>query len=290
MRTHGLIAALVWMVAGSNAGAQVPQFAQVKVQSGDDIAWSLPAFDDRHWQDVQWTQVDPQQRLLWVRAHVSLPANAANASKPASLNISLLASSEVYWNGVRVGSNGVPAASRTGETPGLTRHAYRNSSASAARGRQPARDAHVRISRAPRARGANAAPLAGTRADTTQRRAHRPATDRRRRWCVVVRGAVLRCDVRFRSSRSRLAHARAGLAFGPRPACRGNGARRSIRISAADPAARSDSRLRGGVRRSTRSVCTSEVWVTHPQPHIGHRAGRHVRRDRVHARDTTPRL
>src|SRR5688572_22654706 len=119
MRKQGIIAELIWMVAGSNAAEQVPQFAQVKVQAGDDIAWSLPAFDDRHWQDVHWTQVDPQQRLLWMRAHVSLSSDAANAGKPASLSISLLASSEVYWNGVRVGVNGVPAASRTGETPGL---------------------------------------------------------------------------------------------------------------------------------------------------------------------------
>ena len=35
------------------------------------------------------------------------------------VHISLLASYEAYWNGVRVGANGVPAATRAGETPGL---------------------------------------------------------------------------------------------------------------------------------------------------------------------------
>jgi hypothetical protein len=95
-----------------------PRIGLVKVRGGDDPAWSAPAFDDSGWQEMHWSAIDPQQRLLWVRVHVSLPAIDL-AAGPTNLNVSALASYEAYWNGARIAHNGMPAADKQHETPGL---------------------------------------------------------------------------------------------------------------------------------------------------------------------------
>lgn len=121
MRTWALFVALIGIVAATPAAAQVLHPVNVRVQAGDDPRWSAPEFDDRGWQSVDLDAVDPQQRLLWMRAHLSLPreiTHPAGEYRPVALYVALLASREVYWNGVRVDANGIPAATRAGETPG----------------------------------------------------------------------------------------------------------------------------------------------------------------------------
>lgn len=52
------------------------------------------------------------------RRIIIVPAEALPLERPLAVRIAALASSEVFWNGRRIGGNGVPAASRAAEVPG----------------------------------------------------------------------------------------------------------------------------------------------------------------------------
>jgi hypothetical protein len=61
--------------------------------------------------------MDPQGRALWLRAPVR--AKTAWEQRPSALYIFGAASSEAWFNGVRLGGNGVPAPTAAEERPGL---------------------------------------------------------------------------------------------------------------------------------------------------------------------------
>jgi hypothetical protein len=98
---------------------QYPTLDRVQVREGDDAAWADPALDDSGWTTIPWRQVDPQQRLLWLRARVTLPESFDTSAEPFAVRIAAPVAYEAWWNGVRVGANGVPAARAADETPGL---------------------------------------------------------------------------------------------------------------------------------------------------------------------------
>ena len=52
------------------------------------------------------------------RRIIVVPPEALPLERPLAVRIAALASSEVFWNGRRIGGNGVPAASRAAEVPG----------------------------------------------------------------------------------------------------------------------------------------------------------------------------
>jgi hypothetical protein len=115
------ICLLMLAVPGTPAAAQAIYPENVRVMVGDDQRWSSPDFDDGNWQTIYWHDADPQQRLMWLRATLRIPGDAVAPGaeyRPVALYVSVLASYEVYWNGVRVGVNGTPAATPAGETPG----------------------------------------------------------------------------------------------------------------------------------------------------------------------------
>lgn len=62
--------------------------------------------------------VDPQGRMIWVRATVTLEPQQIDAPEPLGVFVSAKASSEVWLNGVMIGRNGIPALTRADETPG----------------------------------------------------------------------------------------------------------------------------------------------------------------------------
>jgi len=82
-----------------------------RVRFGDDPAWAMPGFDDRAWPTRRLYRAPDTTGIHWIRATVTLDEETAGA-RPARIELAVLASSEVYWDGVRVGSNG-----RIGRTP-----------------------------------------------------------------------------------------------------------------------------------------------------------------------------
>lgn len=64
-------------------------------------------------------EIDPQHRLIWVRAIVRLDAVRGEKGEPFSVYVSGKMSSEVYLNGQLIGSNGTPGDSVASEKPGV---------------------------------------------------------------------------------------------------------------------------------------------------------------------------
>lgn len=96
-----------------------PSIDTVRVHTGDDPSWAAPSFDDSGWDEIAWWRIDPQGHLMWVRAHVDLPADLIGAAEPFGIAVSGAASYEVFWNGEQVGRNGMPGVTKQAEQPGL---------------------------------------------------------------------------------------------------------------------------------------------------------------------------
>jgi hypothetical protein len=97
---------------------QYPNIEWVQVREGDDAAWAQPALDESGWKTVRWRRVNPQRRMLWLRAHIELPDSFDTMAEPFGVRIGAPASYEVWWNGTRVGNNGVPGPNAEAESPG----------------------------------------------------------------------------------------------------------------------------------------------------------------------------
>ena len=97
-------------VRAAEQGSIYPTVDTVRVRVGDDPRWSSPTLDETQWEEMPWYHIDPQQRLLWVRAHVQIPAHFDTAAEPFGVLISATASYEVLWNGTQIGRNGTPGA------------------------------------------------------------------------------------------------------------------------------------------------------------------------------------
>jgi hypothetical protein len=74
-------------------------------------------FDDRACKRLDIDRIDPQHRILWLRAQVTLGDPRGFADTPIGVATGALASREIWWNGERIGSIGRPGASRNAETP-----------------------------------------------------------------------------------------------------------------------------------------------------------------------------
>ncbi|MEQ8935118.1 MAG: sensor histidine kinase [Amphiplicatus sp.] len=88
----------------------------VTVCDGGLDGGELPDFDDSACARASLYDVDPQGRLVWVRMTVSVPPDASAA--PLGIFTGALASREIWWNGTRLGAEGVPGARREAEKPG----------------------------------------------------------------------------------------------------------------------------------------------------------------------------
>lgn len=64
-----------------------------------------------------WSEVDSQGRIVWVRGRVVVPEGYA-AAEPLGVFTGALAAREIWWNGERIGGAGRPGASREAEIPG----------------------------------------------------------------------------------------------------------------------------------------------------------------------------
>jgi hypothetical protein len=122
MNTLRSLALLLACLLGGSAHASAINYPYIKialVQVGDNPQWADPTLDDSQWETVEQRRLDPQDRLLWVRAHVTLPPEVQQAGQPLHVRISAVASYEVFWNGVPIGRNGMPGTSAALEEPGF---------------------------------------------------------------------------------------------------------------------------------------------------------------------------
>lgn len=122
MKTALIVLFLFACTAGTVRAAEhvraYPTVDTVRVRVGDDPRWSSPALDETSWETMPWYRIDPQDRLLWVRAPVEIPADFDTSAEPFGVLISATASYEVFWNGTLIGRNGAPGVTPQLEQPG----------------------------------------------------------------------------------------------------------------------------------------------------------------------------
>lgn len=91
-----------------------PSMKKWRFSLGDNMAWAA-----KDWNDSQWaTQPPDTNAVLWIRTKVKIPATE-DSLEPRGLLVSILASGEVYWDGVLIGKNGRVGKNATEEIPGL---------------------------------------------------------------------------------------------------------------------------------------------------------------------------
>lgn len=89
------------------------EYRQCPVEMDDAM---LPGFDDSACEEVVLEDIDPQGTEIWLRTTINL--DDMPDTGPLAVLISAMASSEVYWNGQLLGSNGTPGPDRNSEISG----------------------------------------------------------------------------------------------------------------------------------------------------------------------------
>jgi len=84
----------------------------------------LPDFDEKSCHKVAPGEIDPQGRMIWVRAHVVLPEAMLTDPRPLGLSVYGKGAREVYLNGRYLGAEGRPAAAKADETAGRMDSAF----------------------------------------------------------------------------------------------------------------------------------------------------------------------
>ncbi len=103
--------------ATSARSPSVVSLATGRVQFGDHPAWADPLFDASAWNKRVLYRAPDSTGVYWIRAPLTLDASAQH-QRPGAVLLMALASAEVYWDGVRIGRNGVVGATEEAETPG----------------------------------------------------------------------------------------------------------------------------------------------------------------------------
>ncbi len=93
--------------------------------SGDSMVWAAAEYDCSHWQPAHgaglWVSEGWAGRgVRWFRKELFLPAPMDSLAQLALYQRAAVSASEVYWDGVLVGRNGVVGHSRGEETPGTS--------------------------------------------------------------------------------------------------------------------------------------------------------------------------
>jgi hypothetical protein len=82
-------------------------------------AGEIPDFHTPSCKPVEGPYISPYRRHIWITANFDIPPAMAESAAPHGFFISAKASSTVWLNGSRLGSNGKPARTREQEVPGL---------------------------------------------------------------------------------------------------------------------------------------------------------------------------
>lgn len=88
----------------------------VRLQIGDDPRWAAPDWDDSGWRLIAPFDVPAQAGVLWLRWRVR-PAGPGK-TLPPGVNITTLATYEIFWDGELLGRNGTPGDSASREISG----------------------------------------------------------------------------------------------------------------------------------------------------------------------------
>lgn len=104
------------LLFGTEAASAAPSPNVETVLACRDPSPTPPDFANGGCRRMPLRAVDPQRGQVWIRAIVTVPTN--DSEQPLGVRFSAMASSELWWNGTRLASNGMPAPARVDEVPG----------------------------------------------------------------------------------------------------------------------------------------------------------------------------
>lgn len=118
-RSFAFFALCLWVAVTASAAEQ-SRFAEVVTAARvcASAAVQPPEFAAADCETRAIEEINPQGQILWLGATVDLPAGFVATELPVAVYIGALASSEVYWNGELIGTNGVVGSSGSEESPG----------------------------------------------------------------------------------------------------------------------------------------------------------------------------
>lgn len=110
----------LWLILPSVAWAQSVNASDfVRYCPATDEAEGPPDFTAEDCHRASLSEIDPQGDYIWLEVRTQVSAQMLAGAQPLAIRVTGKASSIVYVNGVQVGSNGLPADTRTEEVPGL---------------------------------------------------------------------------------------------------------------------------------------------------------------------------
>lgn len=95
--------------------ANLAQTDQAQIRLGQELACTPDLVDEGTWVDISLFDL-PQRQAFCVRVALQLPEQVDEQIK--LFKLSMLAASEIYWDGVLIGTNGRPGKNRATEIPG----------------------------------------------------------------------------------------------------------------------------------------------------------------------------
>jgi len=93
------------------------QYSEVRFRHGDDAEWAAPAFNDDDWKVTGVWDLPARAGIVWVRFRVRMGPDAKEPV-PAGIMVATVRAYEIYWDGMKLGSSGVPAESLEAEVAG----------------------------------------------------------------------------------------------------------------------------------------------------------------------------
>ncbi|VAW03517.1 hypothetical protein MNBD_ALPHA05-1448 [hydrothermal vent metagenome] len=106
--------ALLFLAATTPAGAQDDAGFAQQIRSAivcESAGTMPPAFANPSCEARDADDINPQGKVIWAGAEIDLPDDFIQSEKPLVVHIGALASSEIYWNGELIASNGTVGGS-----------------------------------------------------------------------------------------------------------------------------------------------------------------------------------
>lgn len=93
------------------------RYSQPRFRAGDDPAWAAPALDDSSWEPRGLLQIPSRTGVHWIRFRVRMGSEGL-VPPPSGIMLTSLQAYDLYWDGMLLGSSGVPGANRASERAG----------------------------------------------------------------------------------------------------------------------------------------------------------------------------
>ena len=93
------------------------RYSQPRFRAGDDPGWAASDLDDSAWEPRGLLQIPSRAGIHWIRFRVRMGTEGLEPP-PSGIMLTSLQAYDLYWDGVHLGSSGVPGANRASERAG----------------------------------------------------------------------------------------------------------------------------------------------------------------------------